>query len=115
MGMPVDQKTKDPSERKSCIYLKLVIENNNARTQVLGHYFSLYGDKILAKMAKDAKTAGDAAYNRGVQTARGGLSNTPIKPDLTAGHSSGALKSDKSRSRKVSENIDKDAKEGFPS
>ena len=113
MGMPVDQKFKDAMKEKVSSG-KLVIENNNARTQVLGHYFSLYGDKILAKMAKDAKTAGDAAYNRGVQTARGGLSNTPIKPDLTAGHSSGGVDPDKSPVEGL-KNIDKDAKEGFPS
>ena len=113
MGMEIPQNVKDAMKKKVDSG-KLVTENNNARTQVLGHYFSLFGDKILTKLAKDAKVSGDAAYNRGVTAARGGLSNTPLKPDVSAGHNSGSTDLDKSPVEGL-KNIDKDAKEGFPS
>lgn len=112
MGMEIPQNVKDAMKRK-VESGKLTIENNNAQTQILGHYFMLFGDKIFQKIEKEKKDNMDAGYNRGIRKVTERLHDAPPKPADAIGHGSRDPKNDDAKPLGNFTDIDKDAKTGF--
>lgn len=114
MGMDIPKNVKDAMIKKIDAG-KLTIENNNARTQILGHYFNLWGDRILSKIKEATEDEGNKAYGRGVQKVVSVLHNTPIEPELPGGRNAPRKEETPRGKLPQMKDIDKDSVSGFPS
>lgn len=112
MGFPIPQNVKDAMKRKIDSG-KLTIENDNAQTQVLGHYFMLFGNKIYQKMQTELKDRQDAGYNRGIVKVVEKLHNAPTKPENATGQRTAVPTDDTKKPLDGFKDVDKDTKEGF--
>ena len=112
LGLPLAQNLKTKMKAK-VEKGQLTIENNNAETQILGHYFMLFGDKVIGKMEAEKKNAVDAAYNRGLKKIKDKLHNAPPESEKDRGRRGHGLPEEDTAPLSGLKNIDSEAKDGF--